>query len=473
MHSLKQAGGDLMAVDRDRLGVIHCAASHGYHEDHRLRTPSHCAAAKGQMRMLKLLKQYNASFEIQNYRGDLPVHEAVQTGSKDVVEWLLALQPSSINAASHEGRTCLHLAAAQGNLEMVILLCTKGCFVNPLMLYKVVVDYLSTKHEAKCAEEIPEEEREKNRMSFEEQLVQAKLARGRHLHDEDEENEAMMKKSKAKRRRSSETLEHRQDVTSTGVNTSERRVSSAGSPGATLPKSTSTSDLINAAKMKSKADERIEQIIREEIQKVAMTKLEVIFCANSLHVLNKQTFACFFVDLSLRHLQMSKKASNGDNENKAKTSTDHSSERSNGKDGHDIYDYPDIDDEFEDLPAISDTSDEDYDDDGDQNRQSGSEDDDDEEKRKENLSHSQSSILKRNQSKERSNANHHHTLIRVHRMSEGGENAGDFEVFEDDWEEIGANRATGKDASRRYIHEKAIFQELTHLKRMQIQYGKV
>ncbi|VDP10022.1 unnamed protein product [Heligmosomoides polygyrus] len=33
MHSLKQAGGDLLAVDRDRLGVLHCAASHGYHED--------------------------------------------------------------------------------------------------------------------------------------------------------------------------------------------------------------------------------------------------------------------------------------------------------------------------------------------------------------------------------------------------------------------------------------------------------
>ncbi|VDM85499.1 unnamed protein product [Strongylus vulgaris] len=32
MHSLRQAGGDLMAVDRDNLGVIHCAASHGYHE---------------------------------------------------------------------------------------------------------------------------------------------------------------------------------------------------------------------------------------------------------------------------------------------------------------------------------------------------------------------------------------------------------------------------------------------------------
>lgn len=58
-------------------------------------------------------------------------------------------------------------------------------------------------------------------------------------------------------------------------------MSSAGSPGATVPKSTSTSDLLNAAKIKSKADERIEQIIREEIQKVAMTKLEVSFCGNS------------------------------------------------------------------------------------------------------------------------------------------------------------------------------------------------
>lgn len=28
-------------------------------------------------------------------------------------------------------------------------------------------------------------------------------------------------------------------------------------------------------------------------------------------------------------------------------------------------------------------------------------------------------------------------------------------------------------AERRYLHEKAIFQELTHLKRTQIQYGKV
>uniref|UniRef100_W6NB38 Ankyrin domain containing protein n=1 Tax=Haemonchus contortus TaxID=6289 RepID=W6NB38_HAECO len=45
MHSLKQAGGDLEAVDRDRLGVLHCAASHGYHEtiDFFMEAASHPA----------------------------------------------------------------------------------------------------------------------------------------------------------------------------------------------------------------------------------------------------------------------------------------------------------------------------------------------------------------------------------------------------------------------------------------------
>ena len=128
-----------------------------FFQDNNLRTAAHCGAAKGQMRMLKLLRQYNASFEIQNYRGDLPIHEAVQVDCKgtsghpahwlldllDVVEWLLALHPDTINAASHEGRTCLHLAAAKGSIEMVVLLCTKGCFTDPLMLHDVRFRFLT------------------------------------------------------------------------------------------------------------------------------------------------------------------------------------------------------------------------------------------------------------------------------------------------------------------------------------------
>lgn len=42
--------------------------------------------------------------------------------------------------------------------------------MNPLFL-KVVVDYLSKKYEAKTAAEIPDEERTRNRLTFEEQLV--------------------------------------------------------------------------------------------------------------------------------------------------------------------------------------------------------------------------------------------------------------------------------------------------------------
>jgi ankyrin repeat protein len=52
------------------------------HQDKRIRTAAHCAAAKGQLRVMKLLRQFGASFELQNYRGDLPFHEAVQMGSK-------------------------------------------------------------------------------------------------------------------------------------------------------------------------------------------------------------------------------------------------------------------------------------------------------------------------------------------------------------------------------------------------------
>ena len=40
MVSLKQAGGEILAVDRDRLGVLHCAASHGFHEVKHLQNNS-------------------------------------------------------------------------------------------------------------------------------------------------------------------------------------------------------------------------------------------------------------------------------------------------------------------------------------------------------------------------------------------------------------------------------------------------
>ncbi|KJH47407.1 ankyrin repeat protein, partial [Dictyocaulus viviparus] len=381
----------------------------------------------------------------------------------DVVEWLLALQPSSINSASHEGRTCLHLAAAQGYLEMVILLCTKGCFINPLMLYKgnlytpldlarrknhqVVVDYLTKKHEAKDSSEIPEEEREKNRQTFEEQLVQAKLNRGHYLQDEDEDNDDLMSKSKSRRRRSFEGCRSKRHVTSTGVNTTARRVSSAGAVGV-LAKTTSTTDLATARPV-SKSSERIERIVREEIQKFVMTKQN-----SDTELTNKK--ADNEVNLLL---------------------TSPGEVHPDGTEQPPTFAFPDIDEEFEDLPAISDSSDESSDD----------------EKQKENLSshsdkrkaYNTDRMMKLKEIKPESTAStnyneklmrdennsvlkkqkanvleinildkivfyslintstsfvtsNHHASTRSHQLPDVGPD--DVEVYEDDWEEMGSNR---------------------------------
>ncbi|CTQ86923.1 ANK_REP_REGION domain-containing protein [Caenorhabditis elegans] len=72
--------------------------------------------------------------------------------------------------------------------------------------------------------------------------------------------------------------------------------------------------------------------------------------------------------------------------------------------------------------------------------------------------------------------------MRVRREPEVGSDTGDVDIYDDgdgrpsdDEEEKKPNdkETASTPTNRRYIHERAIFQELTHLKRMQIQYGKV
>ncbi|VDM13860.1 unnamed protein product [Wuchereria bancrofti] len=137
--------------------------------------------------MLKLLKQFGGSCEIQNQRGDLPIHEAIQAHAKDCVEYLLALHPSSINVSNYEGRTGLHLAAASGNMEMVILLCTRNAIINPLMLYRdtlltpldlamqknheMIVEYLHLRQDAKLAEELSEEIKKQTKSSLKHRII--------------------------------------------------------------------------------------------------------------------------------------------------------------------------------------------------------------------------------------------------------------------------------------------------------------
>ncbi|CAD5233023.1 unnamed protein product [Bursaphelenchus xylophilus] len=238
---LIEAGANKFAVDRDALNAVHCAASHGHvaivglliqqtqskklidgkdkngdtplfyastfghydcaemllkndadpnHVDKRLRTAAHCAAAKGQMRILKLLRQFGTSFDMQNYRGDLPFHEAVQTGNKEIVEWILELQPQNVNVPNFYGRTALHLAAANGDLDLVKLLVQRDAEINNLMIYKKkmatakdladqrshqdVVDYLS-RHGGKFSRDLDSDFIELSRDSIEDNVKLAKM----------------------------------------------------------------------------------------------------------------------------------------------------------------------------------------------------------------------------------------------------------------------------------------------------------
>lgn len=69
---------------------------------------------------------------LRNSKGDLPLHEAVASGRRELVKWLLDGRPSQVNATNHEGRTPLHIAAATDNADLCRLLLDRGAEVNPV-----------------------------------------------------------------------------------------------------------------------------------------------------------------------------------------------------------------------------------------------------------------------------------------------------------------------------------------------------
>lgn len=56
----------------------------------------------------------------------------------EVVEFLLLVNANNKNARNHVGRTPLHLAAANGDLELCKFLMEKGTNPDALMLSKVI-----------------------------------------------------------------------------------------------------------------------------------------------------------------------------------------------------------------------------------------------------------------------------------------------------------------------------------------------
>ena len=87
-------------------------------QDRKGRTPAHFGATKGQIEALKILSKNQGSLWTSNIRGDLPLHEAVHSGRKDLVRWLLNQDPGKVNAPNNDGKCPLHIAAITNNVEM-------------------------------------------------------------------------------------------------------------------------------------------------------------------------------------------------------------------------------------------------------------------------------------------------------------------------------------------------------------------
>jgi ankyrin repeat protein len=99
-------------------------------QDRKGRSPGHCGCAKGQFETVKILNSRGANLWLRNARGDLPVHEASASGRIELVEWLLQQKPNHINSSSNDGRTILHIAAGNDNIDMCKMLIEMGADVN-------------------------------------------------------------------------------------------------------------------------------------------------------------------------------------------------------------------------------------------------------------------------------------------------------------------------------------------------------
>lgn len=67
---------------------------------------------------------HKANLWIRNIKGDLPLHDAVASGRRELVLYLLQLKDGFINSSGHDGKTLLHIAASHDHADI----CKVGIF---------------------------------------------------------------------------------------------------------------------------------------------------------------------------------------------------------------------------------------------------------------------------------------------------------------------------------------------------------
>lgn len=81
---------------------------------------------------------------LRSTKGDTALHEAVGSGRKELLLWLLRQRNHAANLANKDGRCPLHVAAINNNVEMCKVCLFKCCFLFSILimfLVQILIDH--------------------------------------------------------------------------------------------------------------------------------------------------------------------------------------------------------------------------------------------------------------------------------------------------------------------------------------------
>lgn len=99
-------------------------------ENQTFKTLAHLACRMRNMRLLKLLLQYEADLEAIDFEYMTPIYEAVITGDFSLCRFLIDDLKINLEHREIQNRTAFYWVACNGYVAMIKYLITKGCDVN-------------------------------------------------------------------------------------------------------------------------------------------------------------------------------------------------------------------------------------------------------------------------------------------------------------------------------------------------------